>query len=65
MPKIKTSRAIAKRFKMTKTTKLLRKKSGKSHLLEKKNRNRKRHLSKSALVNVNDIDRIMLRLPYL
>ncbi|MCD6489990.1 MAG: 50S ribosomal protein L35 [Thermodesulfobacterium sp.] len=42
--KIKTNRSAAKRFKVTATGKILHKKSGKSHLLRKKSRKRKRHL---------------------
>lgn len=36
MPKIKTCRAMAKRFRATKTHKIVRRQAGKSHLLEKK-----------------------------
>ncbi|NPA38871.1 MAG: 50S ribosomal protein L35 [Thermodesulfobacteria bacterium] len=44
--KMKTNRSAAKRFKVTATGKVLHKKSGKSHLLRKKNRKTKRHLGK-------------------
>ena len=42
MPKIKTSRAAAKRFKVTGTGKLKRMKAYKSHILTKKSQKRKR-----------------------
>lgn len=46
MPKMKTKRAAAKRFKLTKTGKILRAKTGHSHLLSKKEMKRKRRLRK-------------------
>ena len=42
MPKLKTSRAAAKRFKATGTGKLKRSKAYKSHILTKKSQKRKR-----------------------
>lgn len=47
MPKMKTKRAAAKRFKVTKTGKIIRAKSGHSHLLSKKDMKRKRRLRKA------------------
>ena len=44
MPKIKTNRAAAKRFKKTATGKLKRNKAYKSHILTKKSTKRKRNL---------------------
>ena len=44
MPKIKTCRAAAKRFKKTGTGKLVRNKAYKSHILTKKSQKRKRNL---------------------
>ena len=44
MPKIKTNRAAAKRFKTTATGKLKRNKAYKSHILTKKSTKRKRNL---------------------
>lgn len=46
MPKMKTNRSAAKRFKVTATGKIMHRKSGKSHLLRKKSSKRKRSLSK-------------------
>ena len=42
--KAKTRKAVAKRFKVTGSGKVLRRKQGKRHLLQKKSRNRKRNL---------------------
>ena len=47
MPKIKTNRAAAKRFKKTGTGKLKRNKAYKSHILTKKSTKRKRNLRQS------------------
>ena len=49
MPKMKTSRAAAKRFKATGTGKLKRSKAYKSHILTKKSTKRKRNLRKPAI----------------
>ena len=46
MPKVKTKRAAAKRFKTTGTGKLVRNKAYKSHILAKKSTKRKRNLRK-------------------
>ncbi len=58
MPKMKTHRGAAKRFKVTGTGKVMRRKAYKSHILEKKSPARKRHLSKEAEVTGGDRDRI-------
>ena len=63
MPKMKTHRGAAKRFKKTGTGKIVRMKSGKSHILTKKNRKRKRRLRKSAVVDDADKRRIARLLP--
>ena len=46
MPKMKTSRAAAKRFKVSGSGKLVRSKAYKSHILTKKSQKRKRNLRK-------------------
>lgn len=51
MPKLKTKKAVAKRFRLTKKGKLKRAKAGKSHILTKKSRKRKRKLRRSSLVS--------------
>ena len=43
MPKVKTHRGAAKRFKVSKTGKIKRAKAFKSHILTKKTAKRKRH----------------------
>jgi len=50
MPKKKTKKAVAKRFKKTATGKVKRHKAGRRHLLGSKSRGRKRSLRKSTLV---------------
>ena len=52
MPKVKTSRAAAKRFKKTGTGQLKRMKAYKSHILTKKSQKRKRNLRKQTVVDV-------------
>lgn len=64
MPKLKTRKAVAKRFKITKRGKVKRSKAGKSHILTKKARNRKRHLRKSTLVSKAFLRKIKRQLPY-
>ena len=49
--KAKTRKAVAKRFKVTGSGKILRRKQGKRHILQKKTRKRKRALGKAALVS--------------
>lgn len=51
MPKMKTKKAVAARFRVTATGKLKRSQAGKRHILTKKTSKRKRQLSKSALVS--------------
>ncbi|MGJ8697777.1 MAG: 50S ribosomal protein L35 [Verrucomicrobiaceae bacterium] len=53
--KSKTRSSVAKRFKVTGTGKILRRKQGKRHILQKKSRKRKRFLGKAALVSSADI----------
>ncbi len=63
--KAKTRKSVAKRFKVTGTGKILRRKQGKRHILQKKNRKRKRFLGKAALVSDADIKRVKESLPFL
>ncbi|GBC63242.1 50S ribosomal protein L35 [Desulfonema ishimotonii] len=51
MPKIKTNRAAAKRFKKTGTGKFVYGKSHASHILTKKSRKRKRSLRKTYIID--------------
>ncbi len=54
MPKMKTHRGAAKRFKLTGTGKVSRVKAYKSHILEKKSAKRKRNLGKPTTVASSD-----------
>ncbi len=58
MPKMKTHRAAAKRFKRSASGKLKRRRAYKSHILAKKTRKRKRRLRRSALVSDADLKRV-------
>ncbi len=64
MPKQKTKRAAAKRFKITGTGKVKRNKAYRSHLLGKKSSKRKRHLRKPDLIDKADEKRIKALIPY-
>ena len=65
MPKIKTNRAAAKRFKMTGTGKLKRNKAYKSHILTKKSTKRKRNLRQATLTDATNVKNMKKVLPYL
>ncbi|MEO7836943.1 MAG: 50S ribosomal protein L35 [Acidimicrobiales bacterium] len=58
MPKMKTHKGAAKRFKVTGSGKITRRKAFKNHILEKKSPKRKRRLSKTTEVTGGDRDRI-------
>lgn len=58
MPKAKTHRGAAKRFKITGTGKFMRNRTGHSHLLGKKSSRRKRRLSRSVVVHPSEHARI-------
>ncbi len=64
MPKIKTHRGAAKRFKVTGTGKIKRQSGYKSHLLTGKPAKRTRRLRKASLVSEADYGRIKNLLPY-
>ena len=65
MPKMKTNRSAAKRFKLTGTGKLKRNKAYKSHILTKKSQKRKRNLRKSTTVDESNVKNMKKILPYL
>ena len=65
MPKLKTKRAAAKRFKKTATVKLVRNKAYKSHILTKKSAKRKRNLRKDIVTNPTNSKVMKKLLPYL
>ena len=58
MPKMKTDRGAAKRFKVTGSGKITRRKANLNHILEKKAPKRKRRLSRSTEVTGGDRDRV-------
>jgi large subunit ribosomal protein L35 len=58
MPKMKTHRGAAKRFKITGTGKILRRKAYRDHLLEHKPTRRTRRLGREAEVTGGDKKRI-------
>jgi len=64
MGKMKTKKAAAKRFKLTRSGKIKMAKAGKSHILTKKKRKRKRNLRQSAIADKVDEKRIKKLLPY-
>ena len=64
MPKIKTKRAAAKRFKMTGNGELKRSKAFKSHILTKKTTKRKRNLRKAAMTDETNLKNMKKILPY-
>lgn len=65
MPKLKTKKAAAKRFKKTGTGQLKRNKAYKSHILTKKTSKRKRNLRKSAIMDESNVKNMKKILPYL
>ena len=65
MPKMKTSRAAAKRFTKTGTGKLKRMKARKQHILTKKTTKLKRTLRKSTIMDHTNEGNMKKILPYL
>ena len=65
MPKLKTNRAAAKRFKKTATGKLKRNKAYKSHILTKKSTKRKRNLRHATITDSTNVKNMKKVLPYL
>jgi len=63
MPKIKTNRSAAKRFKKTGTGKFVYRKSHASHILTKKTTKRKRSLRKGHIIDKANTKEIRLLLP--
>jgi large subunit ribosomal protein L35 len=64
MPKMKTNRAAAKRFRITGTGRVRRSKSGLNHIMQEKSRKRLRRLRKNDMVDKSFQKRIKLMLPY-
>lgn len=65
MPKMKTNRGAAKRFKATGSGKIKRSKAYSSHILTKKSTKRKRGLRQSDLVDESNVKSLKKILPYL
>ncbi|MBD3426960.1 MAG: 50S ribosomal protein L35 [Candidatus Omnitrophica bacterium] len=64
MPKLKTNKGAKKRFKITKTGKVKRRKEGARHILTKKTRKRKRSLKKATTVDKTMEKKVKNLLPY-
>ena len=64
MPKMKTNRAAAKRFRVTGSGRIRRSKSGCNHMMQEKSRKRLRRLRKNDMVDSTLEKRIKLLLPY-
>ena len=58
MPKIKRQSAAKKRFKVTGTGKLMRRRAPKAHLLEKKSAKKKRRFSKDAPLDASNVKEV-------
>jgi len=64
MPKLKTNKSAAKRFKVTKTGKLKKRSAMRGHILGKMTRKAKRKLRQSSYVSDVDAKKIRRLLPY-
>ena len=64
MPKLKTKKGAAKRFKKTGSGKFKRKKAYHSHILTSKDKKRKRRLRKGAFVDKTNARAIQRQMPY-
>jgi large subunit ribosomal protein L35 len=65
MPKMKSNRSAAKRFRKTGSGKIVRRKGFTSHILTKKSTKRKRNLRKPTVVDSANVKHIKRQLPYL
>lgn len=64
MPKLKTHKGAAKRFKKTATGKVKRSKAFRRHILTSKVTKRKRHLAQETLVSDADLPKVLRMIPY-
>jgi large subunit ribosomal protein L35 len=64
MPKVKTHRGAAKRFRVTKSGLVKRAKAYKSHILNKKSSKRKRNLRKGTYISKQEQNNIRELIPY-
>ncbi|MCK4462272.1 MAG: 50S ribosomal protein L35 [candidate division Zixibacteria bacterium] len=65
MPKIKTRRGAAKRFKKTASGKIKRHHAYRTHILTKMSPKRKRQLRKATLISAADLPRVRKMIPNL
>lgn len=63
MPKLKTNRGAAKRFKVTASGRVKRAQSHRRHILTKKSTKRKRQLRSPMAVHAADVDLVKQMLP--
>lgn len=64
MPKLRTNRSVAKRFRMTKTGKIKKRNAGRRHILGNKTRKNKRQLRQKGYISSVDDKQIRRLLPY-
>ena len=64
MPKLKTHRGAAKRFKKTASGKFMRSKAFKQHILTSKSQKRKRGMRGTTQVSKSDSEKLARMLPY-
>lgn len=64
MPKMKTHKSSAKRFKVSSSGIIIRSKAYKSHILTKKTAKRKRNLRKATTVSSAEVRKVKVLLPY-
>jgi len=64
MPKMKTHKSSAKRFKVSSSGIIIRSKAYKSHILTKKTAKRKRNLRKDTTVSSVEVKKVKVLLPY-
>lgn len=64
MPKIKTNRGAAKRFRTTASGRVKRAQSHRRHILTKKSTKRKRHLRSMESVHESDVALVKRMMPY-
>lgn len=64
MPKMKTNRGAAKRFKVTKKGRVKYSRANRRHILTKKSSKRKRHLREAGFLETGDAKLVKSQLPY-
>ncbi len=65
MPKLKTNRGAAKRFRKTASGGYKHKSAFRNHILTKKSAKRKRHLSANSMVHPSDVHELDQMLPFM